>query len=223
MQHSENIAELTAALAQAQGEFKPVKKSGNNPFFKSEYATLDDVIAAVREPLSKHGLSFVQPLTGTDEGFHLETVILHSSGQWLSCSTPIPDTGDQRGTNTLQAFGISLTYMRRYMLTAMLGINAETDVDGNGSAKQPTKKTQTPEQHWIEDEQTRKRFWAWAGQTKGLSNDDVHAALGVTSLKQYTGGKGDAMAAIDEWIAKQDALAEMVDEVWPAELEQEPA
>jgi hypothetical protein len=144
MNTSETIAELTAALAQAQGEFRPVKKSGKNTFLKSDYATLDDVIAAVRTPLSNHELSFIQPLTGNGEGFTLETVLLHSSGEWLSCASNIP-AWSGKGITELQAFGGALTYMRRYMLTAMLGVTSEEDTDGNASkGKDSAKKKATP-------------------------------------------------------------------------------
>lgn len=132
MQMSEQISELTKALAQAQGEFHAAPKTGENPHLQNHYATLDDVIGAIREPLSKHGLSFVQPIKNTDNGLVMETILLHESGQWLGCEAVVPDNPGNRGVSGLQALGGALTYMRRYMLTAMLGINAEEDNDGNG-------------------------------------------------------------------------------------------
>ena len=141
MQTSESIKELTAALAKAQGEFDAVSKTGHNPFLKNTYATLDDIIGAIRGPLSKHGIAFMQPLTGNGEGFVLETVLMHESGEWLSCAANVPSNAGSKGTNELQSFGGALTYMRRYMLSALLGINAEEDTDGNGKqAAKPTAK-----------------------------------------------------------------------------------
>jgi len=49
--------------------------------------------------------------------------------------------------------------------------------------------------HWIEDEQTRKRFWAWIGE-QGLDSDAVHEVLGVESVKDFDGSKKDAMDLI---------------------------
>lgn len=131
MQMSEQISELTKALAQAQGEFHAAPKTGRNPHLKNVYATLDDVIGAIREPMSKHGLSFVQPIKNTEDGLVMETILLHESGQWLGCEAVVPDNPG-KGISSIQALGSSLTYMRRYMLTALLGINAEEDNDGNG-------------------------------------------------------------------------------------------
>jgi len=142
MQTSESIKELTAALAKAQGEFDAVSKTGHNPFLKNNYATLDDIIGAIRGPLSKHGIAFMQPLTGNSEGFVLETVLMHESGEWLSCAANVPSNAGSKGTNELQSFGGALTYMRRYMLSALLGINAEEDTDGNGS--KPKQSAQKP-------------------------------------------------------------------------------
>jgi hypothetical protein len=132
MKTSETIGEFVKALAQAQGQFTAAQKTGANPLFKSSYATLDDVINAIRQPLTANGLSFIQPLLGDGESYTLETVIFHNSGEWISSATVIPHLAGNRGTNELQAFGTALTYMRRYMLTSMLGINAEEDNDGNG-------------------------------------------------------------------------------------------
>lgn len=59
-----------------------------------------------------------------------------------------------------------------------------------------------PQPHWIEDTQTRKKFWAWTGE-QGLSKSDVHAALQVKSVKDFTGDKVAAMEAISNWVVAQ--------------------
>lgn len=147
MDRSDTIIALTAALAKAQGEFTAAKKSRENPHLKNHYATLDDVINAIRAPLSKNGLAIIQPLTSHGDEYVqyvLETVLMHESGEWLSSSANIPPLDGNRAVNALQTLGSSLTYMRRYMLSALLGINTEDDVDGNGKdgkdGKKPARK-----------------------------------------------------------------------------------
>jgi hypothetical protein len=237
MNRSDTIAQLSAALAQAQGEFTPAQKRGKNPQFKSGYATLDDVIASVRGPLAAHGLAVVQPLTNEGEQFILETILLHESGEWIGTETLIPHMEGNRATNTVQEFGISLTYMRRYMLTSMLGINAEEDTDGNGAGgngKEPAKKQAVAEPkrtiedgltpfevapgvHWIDGQYrapdgtlkpTRAKFWAWATSLT-LSNEDVHTALKCEHIKDYLGSAEDAKKQIEKWV-KEQAAAEGV-------------
>jgi len=60
--------------------------------------------------------------------------------------------------------------------------------------------------HWIEDETTRKRFWAWASNLN-LSSDDVHWALRVEHVADFPGDKAAAVAVIMEWMAERDDVA----------------
>ena len=65
MNKSDTIASLAAALNKAQAEMSGAKKSAKNPFFKSNYANLEEVINCVKEPFADNGLSFVQfPISG---------------------------------------------------------------------------------------------------------------------------------------------------------------
>jgi len=105
MEKSENINELATALSKAQADFKPIKKSAVNPFFKSKYATLDTVIEATRDALVTHGLAVIQ----MPELETLKTIITHSGGQWMSTDTPLCV-----GKKDAQGYGGAVTYARRY-------------------------------------------------------------------------------------------------------------
>ncbi len=132
MSHSEKLDELAGALAKAQGEIKPAVKSSANPFFKSQYAALPEVVEACRAALAKHGLAFTQIVKYDKDETWLETMLIHSSGQWLKGAYPIrPVKNDPQGLGSAQ------TYARRYSLMAIVGIVADDeDDDGNaGSGK----------------------------------------------------------------------------------------
>ena len=118
MQKSEQINELAAALAKAQGEIESAKKGSVNPHFKSRYADLADVWDAVRGPLTKHGLSVIQPVVNNS----LQTILLHSSGQWISSEMPLLMTRQD-----MQGLGSAITYARRYALAAMVGCPQDDD------------------------------------------------------------------------------------------------
>ena len=124
------IDKLAAALAKAQGQFPPVPKTGKNPHLKNEYATMDDIINTVRNPLAVNGLAFVQLLGDNEVGPTLRTMLIHESGQYLSSTTSIGSISGNRAVNDLQTLGMGITYMKRYALAAMLGIATETDADG---------------------------------------------------------------------------------------------
>lgn len=130
MNKSDNINELASALAKAQGAMRFAIKDANNPFFKSKYADLSSVVEAIRDALASNGLSYMQHLHHSEKHeVCVETVILHSSGQWISCGTvAIPVN-----KNDAQGFGSALTYARRYSLSAAVGVVADDD-DGNAAA-----------------------------------------------------------------------------------------
>lgn len=148
MKTSEQINELAAAMAKAQGQMKGAVKDSANPFFSSKYADLESVWDACREPLSGNGLCVIQtprvkfvgspePYEWTSKGgekrygvrvvtqVSVVTRLIHTSGQWLQdvTSTILP-TGDA------QAVGSAITYLRRYALQSVAGIAPEDD-DGN--------------------------------------------------------------------------------------------
>lgn len=128
---SEQINELMAALAKAQGEMRPALKDSTNPHFRSRFADLASVWDACREPLSKHGLAIVQSVVNKDGEQYLETTLGHSSGQWISSEMrlPIQKPGPQE-------LGSCLSYCRRYSLAAIVGVYQDDD-DGEKGERLP--------------------------------------------------------------------------------------
>lgn len=127
MEHSEQINEIGAALAKAQGAIENATKDKANPFFKSTYADLAGVWDACRAALSANGLSVVQTPEQSDKGVLVSTMLLHSSGQWISGSYLMPVSKFDA-----QSIGSAITYARRYALAAMVGVAPEDD-DGNAA------------------------------------------------------------------------------------------
>lgn len=133
--HSEQINEIGVALAKAQGQMKPASRDATNPHLGAKYATLSSIIEAARKPLSDNGLAFTQLFTSDSGTFYLETLLIHSSGQWLSSVAEIGNPEGNRGTNKLQSLGSALTYTKRYQLSSLLGISSvDDDDDGAGAA-----------------------------------------------------------------------------------------
>lgn len=156
MNKSESINELATALAKAQGQMEGAKKDSSNPFFKSKYADLAAVVEAVKKPFSDNGLSYIQ-ITDLPEGdgdaVLIETVLMHSSGQWVSGKLRMPVS-----KHDAQGVGSAITYGRRYGLQAMAGVPAEDD-DGNAAAasapKTPTVKVPTAVQNQVHEDTIR--------------------------------------------------------------------
>jgi len=134
MKWSENITNIAAALVQLQSEIEGVTKTASNSHFKSKYADLPTVIAALREPLARNNLCVLQSPHKVDGGVEVETMVLHKSGEWISdvCYIPI-NKWDAHG------MGSGISYGRRYGLMAIFCIGTEDD-DGNAAVeKGPSK------------------------------------------------------------------------------------
>ena len=140
MTKSSEIKQLATALVKFQSAVKAVKKDASNPFFKSKYADLASIIEAIRVPLADNGLSFAQFPAG--EG-GLTTILMHESGEWIEETFAMKPVD-----NKPQTMGSAITYMRRYALSAMLGIATEEDDDGNkasGTKSEAKEKKINPE------------------------------------------------------------------------------
>lgn len=128
---SPQINEIASALAKAQGTMKPAAFNRCNTHFRQKYADFTSCMEACRGPLSENGLAVTQlPSTNNEGKFILNTLLLHTSGQWMSCEFPLVC----KNPDNIQALGSVLSYAKRYSLCGMLGIVADQDVDDDGEA-----------------------------------------------------------------------------------------
>lgn len=138
MQRSDSIAKLAQALAKAQGEMENASKNSQNPHFRSKYADLAEIINTVRPVLAKHGLSVTQFPSFDGTLAHVETIIAHESGEWMSGTTSSPvQKADPQG------IGSATTYLRRYSLAAVCNL-AQEDDDANAASKATKQASQAP-------------------------------------------------------------------------------
>jgi hypothetical protein len=133
MERSPEIGELTKALSIAQGKIKGAKADSDNPFFKSKYADLESVWAAIRIPLSDNGLAVIQCVDDNK----LVTILSHSSGQFVQSSYPLTPK-DQ----SPQSIGSAVSYARRYSLAAMTGVY-QVDDDAEAAQARPAQQQRT--------------------------------------------------------------------------------
>lgn len=130
MNKSETTVELFKALSVFQGELENVDKGKSGHGYK--YADLGSCIDAAKPVLAKNGLSVIQLLGSSPTGETcMETVLGHSSGEYISssCVLPIAKLAGGGANNPAQVMGASITYMRRYQYAAIIGL-AQEDTDG---------------------------------------------------------------------------------------------
>ncbi len=134
MNKSQTISKLADALTKAQAEMPVVKMNAQNPFLKNKYADLGAVIEASRPVLSKHGLSISQFPTSDGDKIGVNSMLLHSSGEWIEETIFINST-DAKGLSVAQSAGVVISYLRRYAWASILGLYADEDNDGHEAVK----------------------------------------------------------------------------------------
>lgn len=122
------MKELFAAMSAASAEIEGAQKDSNNPHFKTKYADLSSVVAAIKPALTKQGLWFRQVCHERDKGVCVETYVCHKSGEEISFGSLYVPASKQDA----QGFGSALTYCRRYSLMTAFGVCPEDD-DGNAA------------------------------------------------------------------------------------------
>jgi hypothetical protein len=140
MQKSDVTNELMAALSKAQGEIAGAPKDSINPHYKSRFSSLESVLDCIKAPFAKNGLCVVQGLLNHDGELGVETLLGHSSGQWMSSTVFCkPIKTDPQG------LGATATYLRRFALSALCGV-AQIDDDGETACGKGERAIDSPEQ-----------------------------------------------------------------------------
>ena len=135
---SEQIGELSVALAAAQSKFGAAIKASQNPAFRSKYADLSSVIDATLEHLNAEGICAMQhpALEFQERGedrialVTMTTRLQHKSGQWMESDLSIPAV--MRDRFDAQSVGSAITYAARYALQSICLVPREDD-DGNAA------------------------------------------------------------------------------------------
>src|SRR3979490_1074721 len=133
---SESVAAIATALAKAQTELSNPEKAMVGTVYNNRsdspqsfrYASLSSGLDIIRKPLGSQQIAIAQT-TDIDRAngmVNLTTVLLHTSGEWISSDWPVCQLSE---TSAPRRMGAALTYARRYALFTMVGIAGEDDLD----------------------------------------------------------------------------------------------
>jgi hypothetical protein len=146
---SESVAAIATALAKAQIELSNPEKAMVGTVYNNRsespqsfrYASLSSGLDIVRKALGGHQIAIAQTTDIDRAGgtLNLTTVLLHTSGEWISSHWPVCQLSE---TSAPRRMGAALTYARRYALFTMVGIAGEDDLDappdaGNDAGEGP--------------------------------------------------------------------------------------
>lgn len=174
---SDEIQDLSKALVVANKQIKNPKKNAKNPHFGQHYATLDSVIESYKEAYLNNGISVLENPVSQDGLIGVSITLLHESGQYITHDPFLLPPGK----NTAQGFGSSITYARRYALSAVMNIAADDDDDGHQASQseqqQPLKDVIRAK--WETAGGTAEQFDAWyAKQTSaGVTHQQMDDLL----------------------------------------------
>ncbi len=150
-----NTKNIVEALSKFQEEANVAKKESKNPFFKSTYAALEDVIAAANQG-AKYGLAFTQTIDYdkkiidgvVDTTMYVTTILMHKDSDTEITSRYLIVPKNNKYDDS-QALGSAITYAKRYSLQAIYGLPSEDD-DANSSTHNPkVTKPSEEDMRWI--------------------------------------------------------------------------
>src|SRR6202049_1258847 len=133
---SESVAAIATALAKAQTELSNPEKAMVGTIYNNRsdspqsfrYASLSSGLDIIRKSLGGQQSAIAQTTNIDRAGgtVNLTTVLLHTSGEWISSDWPVCQLSE---TSAPRRMGAALTYARRYALFTMVGIAGEDDLD----------------------------------------------------------------------------------------------
>lgn len=146
-------AEMFLDMSKYFEEVTNPDNNADNPYFKSKYANLAEVLNHVRPAMGKYGLSIIQApfveynvydtdsngksSTASHDLITLQTMLMHKSGGYMV----FPPLSGKPAKRDIQGVGSIITYLRRFSLNSIAGTAGEVDDDGISAAGKK-KKTQ---------------------------------------------------------------------------------
>tara|TARA_R100001463_G_scaffold8701_2_gene26536 strand:- start:241 stop:909 length:669 start_codon:yes stop_codon:yes gene_type:complete len=195
---SESIKNIAKAQANMQKELTDTKKDTKG--YGYLYTNLDSLVKHLRPLLTKHGLSFMQMPVGSENQAGIQTIYMHTSGEWITSLVKVP-IADLKGQNAYQSLGSAITYLRRYSLSAFVGIASDEDNDAQGGPEEIKKvvkvtTTQLKKLNVLQME-AKKRGLISINQSSDLDKMKLNM-----TLDQYT----EAYRRLDEKIVQDNNL-----------------
>lgn len=131
MKTSSSTSNIIPALVEFQKDNKGIAKDSKG--YNYDYISLDQIFALVRPALSNVGIVMTQDVGNLVVGDKVhttcETILYHKSGEWISTGALVVEPITNAKMSTMQNLGSSITYAKRYQLTAILGLSADVDDD----------------------------------------------------------------------------------------------
>ena len=122
---SEDTTDIDKGMIEFHKKLEAIDKSGNNKFLNYQYATLDDILKEVNPKLAEEGLYIMQfPINVGENELSIRTMLKSNTGQYV-----MYDSVSFKFKLDIQQLGSYITYLKRYMLSAILQVSLSPDTD----------------------------------------------------------------------------------------------
>jgi len=188
---SDSIDQLAPALSKLQAAVKTVMPNRINEYSKCTYADLVVILEEARPLFDEFGFSVVPVEDDYDGIKYLRTMLIHSSGQYISSLVEmiIQDTEKNKRLTPIQAYGSALSYHKRYSIANMLGITVSKDPnDDDGQPGGTQGQTQANKNNKDDMNTPKKEIFLSEGEIKFINDrvrgyEDVKKKL-LTTLRK---------------------------------------
>ena len=187
MRTSESLKNIFTAIIKARPEIAPIARTKSARNYK--YATLDSVIELLSLVLPKHGLGWIQTISTEDGKPVLITRAIHESGEWIEDALALPQTKLAGGANESQELGASITYFKRYALSALFGIATDEDTDGVADVRERKQQVKAQARAAREEQKTEDagREEAELISVRNTGNEAIDQEISQLILRRYKG------------------------------------
>ncbi|MGQ7286054.1 ERF family protein [Vreelandella venusta] len=124
--------DFNAAMAAMQDEMPSIAERGKS--HNGNYATFEDINDVAKPIMKRHGFAVSFRVHNIPGGIEVTGVLMHKGGhrEETTMTLPLDDSGKK---SSVQQVGSSVSYGKRYVMSAMLNITTRgEDDDGNSAA-----------------------------------------------------------------------------------------
>lgn len=140
------------------------------------------------------------------------------SGETYTCTWQAEAQGDDdKGINKCATAALKYWLLKTFIIPTGDDPDGDQPEEKPPASKPSTRTTKQPNgrtnnqpaepdaldaitERWAQDKPTATKFWNWATEERGLTGDDILAALDIKRLSEYTGSKEQAVLQIDAYI-----------------------
>jgi len=162
------MSKIYGQLLQFQNKLRKVGKDAKG--YNYSYASFDNVVETIAPELNSQGLGYTHTFDGQD----IVCTLFNAEGETITSKLTLSNE-ILKGMNASQSMGASITYARRYTLTAILGL--VTDDDTDGVANTPKAKQNTPQSQNQAPQEDNKPW---------LNKGSVEYKAAANSISKYT-------------------------------------